>query len=584
MQGIQDPNLKELCGVLQINENGYPGCELFETDYDDFDIDVSMRNKSDCGLVSIQSVIPNAFHHEHLKMVQASQASQATRAILWRVSCSKRLSIWDIVMVMHRLKSQKMDVVFLFQDEYWRISGQPTYMDFNVDKITTYINHERFQNNASLSAYMNDFFGDWIHFEVRDYNTESQAFTLPLIPKEKFERLAHQVALGTMISAVNTAIDRESQERTRFQAVEYTKNIIAGVAFTLVEESMSLFPIPPGIEVKRQFFRMTNQFAKIMPNVDQRTLEKLFLWASSQDLRPDINAIELFPDGFEGFVGQMGEVPQQTIESMLRSHSVGHDDPRVRGTFLASFTLGDFNNIVPIVKKLSQQENFDMTEDLKIWTKMVAFVAYYITSKELKVPREEFRRKAQAGDEGNERCHLSKVPVMLCDPHNIECVVTRMLQEIKALKWEFMTEDDRNDLEQGKSNTNHHDFPRGLWDQKKKRSRGDSEDSDGGGAGQGEQDEIPWTNDGKGYTRRSGSRTKKVVPRHQDTRRLITPSLPPPTASPAATSPAGDTAVARRTRRQSRQLRPYTPVAERTRNQLRPSTPVADRTRNNNIT
>ena len=244
----------ELRGVMELGpEEDYEDCHFTE---DRRDALFNTSSVSQCGLTHIQHINSHSFDKEHARIVSNIDSNQKDK-ILWNAPCVSKLKWWHVSAVMLQLTTYNVDAVFLFEDVYWRISGQRAYPDFSIEsmiaKVAKGMAKKHDKPNEELKKWLNSFFSGWIMVDFNDYDTIQPGIQLPILSDEEFKKLGSMMALRITSSALNECYDdvaenRRSRERKPEREV-LIRGMMTGLGVTLAEHTALAFGIPPSISL-----------------------------------------------------------------------------------------------------------------------------------------------------------------------------------------------------------------------------------------------------------------------------------------------------------------------------------------------
>ena len=246
----------ELRGVMELGpEEDYEDCHFTE---DRPDALFNTSSVSQCGLTHIQHINTHSFDKEHARIVSNTDSDQNDK-ILWNAPCVGKLMWWHVSAVMLQLTTYNVDAVFLFEDVYWRISGQRAFPQFSIEsliaKVAKGMTKRHDTPNETLKNWLNSFFSGWIMVDVNDYNTIQPGVQLPDISDEDFKKLGSMMALRITSSALNECYDSVAENRrlrldSRGRKPErevLIRGMMTGLGVTLAEHTALAFGIPPSI-------------------------------------------------------------------------------------------------------------------------------------------------------------------------------------------------------------------------------------------------------------------------------------------------------------------------------------------------
>ena len=247
----------ELRGVMELRDS-YRRCRLHGANPSLLSRDLLMRNHPvvDCGLTHIQPIETHSFDQEHAKMVSNIDTSVGRifqhHRILWNVPCVGKLRWWHVSAVMLQLQTHNVDAVFLFEDVYWRISGQRAYPDFSVESLISKvaINMKRIMtpetaSNDVLKNWLNSFFAGWIQVDYKEYNN-SVSVQLREIEEGEFKKLGSSMALRTASEAIQVCYKILQGYPPGGKPIRelFARHFFTGLAVTLATETALAFGIP----------------------------------------------------------------------------------------------------------------------------------------------------------------------------------------------------------------------------------------------------------------------------------------------------------------------------------------------------
>ena len=474
-----DGNTRQICGILEIQQDGFPGCsgEVVE------DIHMEYGQNSECGLTTIRKSRGNAFYETDVTFVDDPSRVLKNKAILWEVCCSEKISGWHILRVLHQLPKHNVDVVFLCENTYWRISGHRVYPGFSMEVIIAAVN-----NLSELSEQtLNEFFGQWIHFEVNRYDTPSKAFHSNGIEHNRFRRLGTQIATGTMIAAKKAASNLLHDAKTNLR---YTKDIMTGVAIVTAKTSIRAHQFDVS-NVEKQILDLTYKLGVAMNDVDVVLVGNyLNYMAFIEEPGEQINAYRdnEFENLVKDYKNSSGVPHSLALYLNSRRSTSIYVNPADQGAIDASlkvklksiFTI----EVAPLasdVRKVLAPSD-DIYTDLLKWAKIVAFAAYYHT-----IPAVN---SVSIGDRCVENPPVMLNAVPLATNENgtakttsfLDDIVVSILDQILNLKYNYMLDGEWEEVFNGISSTSRHSFPQGLWGSE---SSGNGGGNGGGGNGGG---------------------------------------------------------------------------------------------------
>lgn len=220
----------EARGVLALQEE-YPRCNL------DPDSVQLLDSNGECGMLYTKVVNSHSFDPEYARIVSVDRSTK----IMWEVHTQDNLRWWNVASVVHQLQETNVDVVFLFPTVYWRIVGQWARVSVSVEPIIerVAVAMNGMAQDEGMATWLNHFFGDWIHFEMLNYDSTPAQTHLKTIPEESFDYLENSFRIATISSAVQAGLRNFSTHAGN--PYLFAQEMIMDVAINAVEQAARAF-------------------------------------------------------------------------------------------------------------------------------------------------------------------------------------------------------------------------------------------------------------------------------------------------------------------------------------------------------
>lgn len=241
LKGVSDA-LKEyplsLHGLLVLKDD-YPKCD---TTTEEFKHIRNSKNSDECGLHTISLTVGDYFLLDSKNMETISHHDSEN--IYWAKNQNK-FGPWYVTLVLHALLQTDVDIVFLFPNGYWRISGKRVYSDFSVQTIVADVIFEIKSLGVDvepedLQSMLNKKFRSWIRFEYRNYEEVSPTFQLEKLPQSEFERKSVELTYPILQNAFIWA-GKVTPKNKSSTNIDYLFYIMQGLGISLAEVSLETY-------------------------------------------------------------------------------------------------------------------------------------------------------------------------------------------------------------------------------------------------------------------------------------------------------------------------------------------------------